>query len=375
MNLSESNQRGMASILVTMVLMVVVSLIVLGFAQISRGNQRQALDNQLSKQAYYAAETGINDYSAAIRNWLNNPVNTDLTKLSKTDCTVPPTTDPVYGSIPDQTTNTTNVQYTCVLVNSAPKALRYSSISSTKVIPINSEKIINNLTINWQTTVPNLANPTANCPTTIGKLPTATGWKCSLGILRIDLVPITGSFTSQSLMGDNLTALLFPTQAVPPLSSSSIPVSANLSYSVASPNFNQYGNPHTANQGAEVLANCSNNSTIMCGVNISGLNSKNYYLRVTSLYQPSTIQIVGYNGQVSPMNNLNLTGTQILIDVTGKAQDILRRVQIMLPLTSTAAAGTFDSAIQTTQSLCKEFQTTPYGYYVNRVPDSKNINC
>jgi Tfp pilus assembly protein PilX len=59
----EDKQAGMVAIMVTMILMIVISLIVVGFAQISRRNQRQALDRQLSTQAFYAAETGVNDAS------------------------------------------------------------------------------------------------------------------------------------------------------------------------------------------------------------------------------------------------------------------------------------------------------------------------
>ena len=57
----------MVAILVTMNLMIVISLIVLGFAQISRRNQRQSLDRQLSTQAFYAAETAVNDAADLIK--------------------------------------------------------------------------------------------------------------------------------------------------------------------------------------------------------------------------------------------------------------------------------------------------------------------
>jgi len=57
----QRNQSGMVSIMVTMILMIVMSLIVVGFAQVSRRNQRVALDRQLSTQAFYAAESGVND--------------------------------------------------------------------------------------------------------------------------------------------------------------------------------------------------------------------------------------------------------------------------------------------------------------------------
>jgi len=43
-SVDQSKQRGMVAIMITMILMIVISLIVLGFAQISRRNQRQSLD-------------------------------------------------------------------------------------------------------------------------------------------------------------------------------------------------------------------------------------------------------------------------------------------------------------------------------------------
>ena len=54
-------QEGLISITVAIVFIMIISLIVLGFSQVSRRNARQALDRQLSSQAYYAAESGIND--------------------------------------------------------------------------------------------------------------------------------------------------------------------------------------------------------------------------------------------------------------------------------------------------------------------------
>src|SRR5580698_3119973 len=63
-----NNQTGLASFLVTLIMMIIISLVVLGFAQIARHEQREALDNQLSSAAYYAAESGVNDAVNAIQN-------------------------------------------------------------------------------------------------------------------------------------------------------------------------------------------------------------------------------------------------------------------------------------------------------------------
>lgn len=58
----QDNQQGIVAIVVTIILMVILTLIVLSFAKISRREERDALDRQLSTQAFYAAESGI-DYA------------------------------------------------------------------------------------------------------------------------------------------------------------------------------------------------------------------------------------------------------------------------------------------------------------------------
>ena len=54
------NQDGLVSIIIVVILMIVISIIVLSFAKVVRNEQRQTLDRQLSTQAYYAAESGVN---------------------------------------------------------------------------------------------------------------------------------------------------------------------------------------------------------------------------------------------------------------------------------------------------------------------------
>src|SRR5487761_1517319 len=55
------SQQGFASIVIAIVLVTVLALITTGFAQLSRREQQTALDKTLTNQAYYAAESGIND--------------------------------------------------------------------------------------------------------------------------------------------------------------------------------------------------------------------------------------------------------------------------------------------------------------------------
>src|SRR3954464_6641054 len=70
-NAKLNSEAGMASFLIVMILMLVITLIVIGFAQVTRRNSREALDRQLSSQAFYAAESGVNVTTNAIISHVN----------------------------------------------------------------------------------------------------------------------------------------------------------------------------------------------------------------------------------------------------------------------------------------------------------------
>src|SRR5665647_2919352 len=111
------SQSGMVAIFVTMLMIIVISLIVLGFAQVTRRNQRNTLDSQLSTQAYYAAESGVNDAASD----LQRKIVAGAPLPSKTTCAM------LEGSYDFTTKNTltTDVSYTCLLIDPNPSSLNY----------------------------------------------------------------------------------------------------------------------------------------------------------------------------------------------------------------------------------------------------------
>src|SRR5580658_8830161 len=56
-----TDEKGFASIVIALILIIVLALLTVAFAQLARREQADALDKQLAVQANYAAETGIND--------------------------------------------------------------------------------------------------------------------------------------------------------------------------------------------------------------------------------------------------------------------------------------------------------------------------
>ncbi len=328
-----AKEAGMVSILVTMVLMIVITLIVLGLAQISRRNQRQILDRQLSTQAFYAAETGVNDVKNIFKNTAPG-----TTIPAKPNCTAG--SGPAATYYLPLTTGATldpasNVAYTCVTVDPAPPSLVFGTISTTSTIfPISSTgSNITTINLTWQTKDAT-STPSAGCPTTanVTIFPTVSSWTCGYGIIRFDLVPTDGGLSLAGLQSSQRTSFLFPRD--------------------------NSGGVFTLSAAAwsnRVGIQCNNTD---CHVAITGLNANTYYMRVSSLYKDSSLKITATD---SLGNTLALKDAQALVDSTGKAQDVLRRIQVRVPLTSRRNQES-DYAIQTTDPICKRFSVMD-GYF------------
>src|SRR5690606_8755556 len=102
---SRMSERGVASLMVTTVLILVIGLIVIGFSQVSQRNQRETLDRQLSTQAFYAAESAVNSVQSMVRSM---PVDTLVP--DKNDCSA----EGVYSEAYDY--DDVNASVKCLIV-------------------------------------------------------------------------------------------------------------------------------------------------------------------------------------------------------------------------------------------------------------------
>jgi len=335
MRVRARNQKGMISITVTVILMLVVTITVLSFATVIRHQQRQALDNQLSSQAFYAAESGVNDAKKAVATYM--AAHPGLTPPNKT-CAADDTN---YPSLTSGIVDATNhVSYSCVMITSAPDSLKYdlSPSGGDKVFPLQVQNgSLTSLTLSW-TADSSATAPVSSCSGSSATLPTAGAWSCPFGIIRIDLVPIvSGQLTRTNLMKNQFTAFIAPTTSGSP----------SVSYTAAQNNL--YGG--AANQGVRPNATCGST----CTIKITGLDaipSGEYYARVGVLYRPTTLTI---SAASSVDTTASLINAQLMVDSTGKAQDVLRRIQVRVPQVQNTIHS--DYAIQSTDDLCKNFHT------------------
>lgn len=321
-----ANEKGMVSIMVTMILMIVIALIVVGFAQLSRRTTRESLDRQLSTQAFYAAESGINE----ARKLIETAVAAGQPVPAKTTCDAGSgASSTFYGGL--DTTLTDNVSYSCLLVNPAPKTLVYNDIGTKgTVIPLISATGSNftSLKLNWQSKT-NSSTPLTGCPTSInGSFSQVNNWSCGYGVLRFDLVSVAGgSLDANTLANATMTSF-------------AVPLSANGTNGPVG--FSAGGN-------GSIGVACSNTG---CELTINGLNSNQYYMRVSSIYQNVSLQVSLFDGNGAAAT----TEAQVVIDATGKAQDVLRRIQVRVPYNSQTSSNLLpDNALESTDSVCKRF--------------------
>lgn len=344
-------QEGFVSIIVAMVLIAIISLVTLGFAYLAQQNQRNSLNRQLSTQAFYAAESGVND---AVKNLTTIG---DVTSCNDTNRVG-------TGTI----NSTTNIQYTCVLINTSPDSLVYDSISDKEstVVHITTTTPVANIKFSWSdpagstsfaptaagTTFPLPNQPTyssnvcpAGCDITTAKFPN------NIGILRTTIIPTSAATTSDNLLNNAQNIFMYP---------------AASTTSNTGTNFAFRSGGALTSEGNFASGRCfATNTPLACNVLVTGLNSSDFYIRMKALYKPVRVYILAVDASNAPVK---LQGAQAVVDATGRAQDVVRRIQVRVPLSPGYYFPEF--GIESGNTICKRLTAYPGGASVISPPGS-----
>lgn len=313
--------------------MVVMTLIVTSFASNARREQRQALDRQLSSQAFLAAESGVNYAKKEIADVLKDPALTasaKITKLTQNSCSSTP-----KAYLQQDAKLSESAEISCMLVSVRPSTLEYDldPTRQAKIIPIKPSASITSLRFRWSPsaeTGTNLVNCTQDLKSTTNPS------QCMYAVLRADLVRADGAVNRTSL-AQNTYAGVF------------MPINGSATNSVSFNGTNAYSNFGSGgSQGLRSRAQCN---TTYCEMTINGVTGSQYYLRLGALYRKTKVSIAAMNGATE----VPLDDAQVLVDVTGKSSDVLRRIQVRVPLTGENGNVHADYGLQTQSSICKAF--------------------
>ena len=350
MQTKQNGQNGFVSIITAMVIMIFVTLIALGFAFLARQNQEQNQNRLLSTQAFYAAESAVNDTVQFLRaQFARGEAPGD-----QTDCaTSVNSRQPTIGSTNDE------VKYTCVTYDTTPQSLEYTVTGQeSKVIRLQSTTPIKDLIISWQNVDGNrrFADndehwlPQASFINDADNAEDGNNLATATGILRGTLIPITANFSSDNLTNKSQTFFMYPKAG------NGIIGTRSFMYP------DQATDP--ANQGTFIDGQCGNNAGVApkhCNVAITDVDRARtnlFYLRLRSLYASSSVTIQGRDASNNPVNFMN---EQAVVDATGKAVNVLRRIQVRVPLAADQSTIAPEFAIETVDDICKRLQVYPGG--------------
>lgn len=300
MRIREQNNSGLVSIVIMTLIMLVITLIVIGFARISRQEQRQALDRELSTQAFYAAEAGINSGVEFIRGELN----ASGTISAVTNCGEPAG---LYDNSVLDTGEGDLVEFSCVLIDPSPTELVYNNLAkdTAQSIRVQPTTEINTIRVDWGSRTD---SPSFGCGP---ELTTESAWPCNQPALRIDVAPFNTNATFDSLRNDHWAVYVLPSPGGGLTSVSS------------------------SERGNIVQSGCVESSDFYCSID----------LRITNTSQPVVLRVVpmyqgGVDVQVSATGGgarAELTEEQAVVDATGKASDVVRRLVARVPFRNTYA--------------------------------------
>lgn len=350
-----AKDQGVVAIIITVVVMLVLTLIIITFARVARREQRQALDRQLNTQAFYAAESGINDAIEELKDPTSPYRNNE-----KNDCNpLPNASNQLDGA-------TGAIAYSCVLIDPTPISFQLSSLSpgESKVFKIEREGggNVSQISIYWQDSNEN--ERFDGCPGNNNYRTFPTTWStdtCGPGMLRADMIRIpNGNFSRTQLTNEAFTSFMVPTRR-----------SGGNAYTGTGA-ISLTGNQGFGNQGVVSPAACPayNTGTGVittpntptrprhCVVRITNLNAPRFYLRLSSLYKAASVEICtpdcGSNATVA-----FASGSQAKVDATGRVSDVLRRVQVYVDSTDSGPFPFPLNAVESGEAICKRFSDAP----------------
>ncbi len=348
---SNRNQTGITSIVVVFVLVVLLTLLGVGFTKIMNRSLQSSSAAQQASAASYAAQSGINDAISYVKKSLAANPDADVS-ASQCGKLIDPG-GPLEAAAKLSSDGST--AYTCVLVDPNPTSLFYQNLSPYKsqVIKITTAAPLTSLLFSWQA-----SNRTQN-----QFVPTADGtvlydektWsdKNYAPLLRVTLYPIPASGDLTNVQANTKTFFLYP-------------------QSSGGNNVAAYTSPSgflAVDCSSKALGSFSGSADYDCNLvihNLASAGASYFYVRLTPFYAQSVVKVKGNGGANQALQFKNV---QSVIDVTAKSGSAVKRLQARMD-SGTSGSGTdlnissgSDSApefaLQTTSTLCKRLVVPP----------------
>lgn len=356
------HETGAVSIFVVIFSAILMSIITIGFMGLMLDNQRQAIQTNLSQNAYDAAMTGVEDAKRAIV--VCNSLPSTAPESQKIACNtlrgggegdckllegVGVSTFSDEGVIIQSQrqgggTQDLNQAYTCVLVSESAEDYQSPlNRDEPKVIPLRSASQFNTIKLQWKdSSATNTVLPSLSASP---RLTPFDEWKDGTNpyppMMKVQIVD-AGQLNN--LDGEaSKTLFLYPGM---------LSTDPKKSFALDG---RRSGANNPQHVKCEVLTGC----TAELSYTADGSYPGDSYMVITPLYRNANMTFSLMNGNSA----VKLNGVQAVVDSTGRANDVFRRVSARVDLIPSPVYP--NAALSVGGDLCKNFTVTPSSYTSN----------
>lgn len=356
-------ETGLVAIFSVMFFIVLITVITISFLRIMVQEERQATDDQLSASALNAAESGVEDAKRLLVRCLGNPPSSIESEcnnaLQQTNCPGVLSNGTIRSDLglTYDATNGVKVSneseyleyYTCVLIDLESKEFlgELSGGNDSIFIPLSATGDFDSIEFSWHDTRPEANGPPAAYPPAF-QLPKQPEWESGSypAFVRLQYIQHDSVFDVSDLEEDSRTVFLTP---------ASSGAYVNNQFNLADVDARTGTRTKLSPVPVECIATGSSAERYACKaqVNLSGFGPKSSsYLRVTSIYGGTHFQVRLLDGSTA----VSWNGVQPVVDVTGKANDVFRRVETRIRLDNPSLMPNF--AIESGTDFCKDYMVT-----------------
>lgn len=356
-------QSGAVSIFAVIFSALLLTVLTVGFIRLMISGQQQAINNDLSQSAYDSAMAGVEDAKRVVRACQVNSSSEACTELAEAhDCRVVIRSGVVVADSLETNeimvrSNSGNGEefdqaYTCVdITMSTPDYVYEATTNQPRLVPLRATDEFDRVTIEWFTR--DNASGDATAPEVETGLPELARWRETVPpVIRAQVItPGAGSFSMSDLDENESSRVAF----LRPSSVNPGAVGTNWSLDIADrqrqSSIGTDSFPCSArfhNSSIDGTGGYACSVTLVIG-SVSRAASRNAFLNLTSIYNGADIRVSLSDGA----NRVLFDGVQPLVDSTGRANDLFRRVEARLELGNNSSYPSY--GVDVAGSLCKDF--------------------
>jgi hypothetical protein len=367
-----ARQSGAVSLFAVIFGAMLLTIVTIGFMRLMLMDQRQASDNDLSQSAYDAALAGVEDAKRVVRAAQTGNMQAAGVLSGPINCNMIAASGVVGGSTSGETIIQTgsgagkkfDQAYTCVKIAMQSQDFIYKAIEDkSQLISLRAVSSFNKIIIEWyrrdDESNLNAENAVNTEISTTGELPTKDKWNSNTPpLVRAQVISPGSTFNLATLDTTGVTSFLRPNVLRSDVVSQSGTVVSGKSSD--RPRATD-GNEH--NNGTNIIS-CSKtfrfsgeySCKAVIDVDEVPAGSESVFLRLVSIYKGGSIKV---SLQKSDGTTVNFDGVQPIVDSTGRASNLFRRVEARLQIGDDFAYP--DNAVELKNSLCKDFSISGSG--------------